>query len=390
MQSHINLFFLVCLVSLASVGLAQETATLPGKTVSAADANKADVPSFPYTARITDDNVNIRSGPGTHYYSCGKLNKTDRVKVVASQFSWSCVVPPAGSFSWISKRHVNIDPNEPNMGIVTGGNVRVWAGSNHLKPIHSTRLQLKLNKDEKVRLMGEEKGDYYKIAPPDGVYLWVSTKYTKPLPIGEVSTTVEPRTDPKGIASVVPTKTTIEDEKLKEYYALEKQIQAERNKPMAQQNYASIKKALLDIAGHKAAGKAARYSKFAIEQIKRYELALEVGRAVRLQNEQLQQVRDGIDKARAARLAQVQNLGRFAAIGQLKSSRIYGFEPELMHYQIIDDSGRILCYALPVGLASKMDLGKLIGQKVGLVGTIEPHRQTKKALVRFTEIAQLN
>jgi len=384
---------LIGFVSLASVSFGQEAATSPQESVSATEAEEIAL-SFPYVAEITDDNVNIRSGPGTNYYRCGKLNASNRVKVVASKHSWSHIVPPAGSFSWISKQYVSIDPDNPGIGVVTGDAVRVYAGSDFLKPIHSTTVQLHLNKGDKVRLMGEEMGDYYKIAPPTGAYLWVLTQYTKPLgPVGEVPLIVvlgtpdgEPEAEPE---ADVPTGIPVESGKLKEYYALAEQIEAERAKSMSQQNYTKVKKALAELAGNKEAGKAARYSEFAIKQIERYELALAVDKEVRLQDSQLQHIRERIEKARATKLAQVPELGRFTAVGQFQTSRIYGPEEELKHYRIIDDSGQTVCYALPEGSALKVDLSKLVGRRVGLVGTVEPHPQTKNALVRFTEVTEL-
>jgi uncharacterized protein YgiM (DUF1202 family) len=233
MQSHtkfINLFIiLVCLISSASVGFAQQPSASPQESVSTTDA-EANEPSFPYIAEITEDNVNIRSGPGTNYYHCGKLNTGDRVKVVASKHSWSHIVPPDGSFSWISKQYISIEPNNPRIGVVTGEAVRVYAGSDFLKPMHSTTEQLELNKGDKVELMGEEMDDYYKIVPPTGAYLWVLTQYTKPLgAAGEFTVTVEspvsqkksemetpqPKTEAEANTPVVvPTTTSIESEKL--------------------------------------------------------------------------------------------------------------------------------------------------------------------------------
>jgi uncharacterized protein YgiM (DUF1202 family) len=403
MQSHIklgprfagtiiNLFILVCLISLASVGFGQEAATSPQRSISAGEAKETEL-AFPYVAEITDDNVNIRSGPGTNYYYCGKLRAGDRVKVVASKYSWSHIVPPAGSFSWISKQYVSVDLDNPSVGTVTGDAVRVYAGSDLLKPIHSTTMQLHLNKGDKVRLMGQEMDDYYKIAPPTGAYLWVLTQYIKPLgAVGEVPLLVEPQTEPKpeaGIPAVVPTSIPVESEKLKEYYALAEQIEAERAKPMAQQNYVNFKKSLAEIAGNKETGKAARYSEFAIKQIERYELASAVDKEVQLQDSQLQRIRERIEKARATELAQVPELGAFVVIGQFQTSEIYGPEEELKHYRIIDDSGQTICYALPESSASLVDLSEFVGRKVGLVGTVEPHPQTKSALVRFTEITEL-
>jgi len=383
-------FILVCLVSSVSVGLAGQALALPQESVSAADTQET-VPSFPYIAEITAGNVNIRSGPGTNYYRCGRLNKADRVKVIGSQFSWSRIVPPPGSFSWISKQYVSIDRNNPTIGIVTGDDVRVYAGSELLKPIHSTTVQLKLNRNDKVRLMGEEQGDYYKIVPPAGAYLGLTTKYTEPLgAVGEVPLIVEPKVAPKtDTGEPVYTKAAVEAGKLREYQNLQEQIEAERAKPMARQNYADIKKTLLEIANNKEAGKAARYAAFAIKQIERYELALAAGEQVRLQELQLQRTEERIEKARLRKLTQVPKLGHFAVIGGFQTSSIYGEQAQLKLYRIIDDSGKTLCYALPEGPASKMALSKFVGRKVGLVGKIEPHLQTSTALVRFTKIADL-
>jgi uncharacterized protein YgiM (DUF1202 family) len=387
------IFVLVILAVLVSVGSGREAAARPGRAVPAGGA-KVSVPSFPYVAEITGDNVNVRSGRGTNYYSCGKLNKGDRVKVVNHQLGWSCIVPPAGSFSWISKQYIGIDLDNPTVGIVTGDGVRVYAGSDLIKPMHSTTLQRKVNWGDKVELLGEVKENYHKIAPPAGAYLWVSTQYTKAVdPAKEVKPTiVKPPT-----TTVSPPTTTVKPPKvvrpdisaeaaLIQYYALEKLIEAERVKPIAQQNYANIKKTLTEIVGSKKAGKAARYSTSALKLVERYEWAFKVEKDVRLQDAELQRILEGINKARIIRLAEeVENLGRFAVIGQLETFVTYG--PG--HYRIIDNSGKTICYALPTGLASKMDLSKLVGRKVGLVGTIQPHPQTSGAVVRFIKTVEL-
>jgi len=384
MQSRTGLFAVIILISLASAGFAQETVITPESVIMTSGPNRTVTPSFPYMAEITGDNVNVRSGPGTNYYRCGKLNKGDRVKVVNQRVSWSCIVPPPGSFSWISTQYVGIDANNPTVGTVTGDNVHVWVGGVDLRPIYSTTWRLKLNRGEKVKLLGEEQDKYYKIAPPTGTYRWVRTEYTKALgPVGEVRAPVVVR--PSDSNAVVPTRLPVEAKKLEEYYALERQMHAERTKPTEQQSYANIKKALLKLGDDKKAGKAARYAKFAIRQIERCELALRVAKAVRLQDAQLQQTKEGIEKAAATRLAEFQDLGRFAAIGQFQTFETYG--PG--HYRIIDRFGQTLCYTLPIGPASRMDLSNLVGRRVGLVGTIEPHPPTKGALVRFTEIVGL-
>ena len=358
-----------------------------GTTRAKFDANDVNEPSFPYVAEITGDNVNIRSGPGTNYYSCGKLYKGDRVEVVSEQFGWSRIVPPAGSFSWISMQYVSVNLDDPTIGVITGDGVRVYAGSDYVEPMHSTSEQLKLNRGDTVKLLGEEKDDYYKIAPPRGAYLWVSSQYTRPaVPIVQTPPiTAEPLAD-ANLPKKTPAEVSIEDEKLKEYYALQEQIKAEQAKPIEQQDYTDIKKRLIEIANNKDAGKAARYAEYMVGQVEGFELALAVAKEVQLQNEQLKQILERIDKARATRLAKVQELGRFVVVGIFQTFATYG--PG--HYRIVDDSGKMICYALPSEQAAKMDLSKFIGRKVGLVGAIQPHPQIAGALVRFKEIVQLD
>jgi hypothetical protein len=390
MRFHLNLVIVAILAGLVLCSFAQEAAPLPEKPASPNDVNAISSLSVPYIAEIIGDDVYVRSGPGTNYYNCGKLKRGDKVKVVRIQYSWSCIVPPDGSFSWISTQYVSIDPNNPDMGTVTGDNVRVYAGSDYVRPIHSTTLQLKLDKGDKVRLLGEEKDNYYKIATPTGAYLWASSEYLKPLePLGAVAGYAGLKVEPNETAVVAARKGSVEDEKLKEYYTLEKRLQAERAKPIEQQNYAGIKKALADIAANKEAGKAARYAEFVIKQIERLELVSVAAKEFELQNEQLQQTREKIDKARETRLAKLEDMGRFAVIGQLKTSSIFGSEPQLKHYRITDESDKIICYAMPSEQASAMDLSKLIDHKVGLVGTIEAHPQMGKAMVKFTEVVEL-
>ncbi|MHC4656948.1 MAG: SH3 domain-containing protein [Planctomycetota bacterium] len=404
MQAQIKSFILIILVGFVFVGFARGAAAPPSKgpAVKAGDAKKAGVPSFPYATQITDNDVPIRSGPGTNYYICGKLKKGDKVKVVGSQFSWSRIVPPTGSFSWISMRNVSIDPDNSTIGIVTAEGIRVYAGSEYKEPIHSEHLQLKLNRGDEVKFVGKQKGDYYKIAPPEGAYLWVSTKYTKPLAaqppkvsptIVTTTTDTKPKPKPKPkpeIKPFVPKAVAGESENLKLYYTLQKQIKAERAKPKEQQNYENIKKTLALIANNKEAGKAARYADLAIKQIKGFELALVVGKEVQLQNEELQKTQKQIDRALATRLAQVESLGRFAVIGKIQTSNIFGSGAEQKHYRITDDKNKLICYAVPIGLALKKDLSKLAGLKVGLIGKIAPYPQTSGALVRFTNIVELN
>ncbi|HUT46668.1 MAG TPA: SH3 domain-containing protein, partial [Sedimentisphaerales bacterium] len=365
MRSYMNLFIFAILTCLVSIGFAQQSGTAPGSSQA------VDTSSFPYSAVITGDDVYVRSGPGTNFYHCGKLKTGDKVKVVGKQFSWSRIVPPAGSFSWISMQYVTINPTDPKVGTVTGDNVRVYAGSDYVKPLYSTTLQGKLSKGEKVKLLGEQMDDYYKIAAPPFAYLWVSTNFTKAVPepvkIPPVAPTptptpVEAKVEPNEPADANATVVVVPEpvapkSPLEKYRELQEQVKTEHAKPADQQDYTDLKKALLEIANNEEAGNAARFSQFVVGQIESYELALAVVKEVKLQNEQLEKVKAGIDKAKETRLAEVETMGKFAIVGEFQTYQTYG--PG--HYRIVDEAGKMICYALPAGTASQMDLNGFVG-----------------------------
>jgi hypothetical protein len=406
------------LVTVACAGLAAQT-TPAGKSIIIPD--KAETPAFPYFAEITGDNLYFRSGPGTNFYECGKLNKGEKVKVVSQQFSWYEIVPPPTSFSWISMQFVEKYPENPGFGIVTGDRVRVYAGSDRvprIPPQHSTKLQGKLKKGERVKLLGQPLDDHYKIVPPAFAYMWVSTRFSKPLPPtakvepadvqpivkvplpGEVppvvkfDASIEPKVIPVAPEPVPePEKVTPPGSRLEQFQAVQEMIKAEKAKSIDQQDYEAIRKALTEIANDKEAiakdkdaEKAAIYAKSVLKRVEGYQLALAIIEKVRLQSEQLTKKTTGINETRTAKLAAMKDLGRFAVTGKLQPFTLYGAG----HYRIVDNSGKMLCYALPSGQVSRMDLTGLIGQKVGIVGTIQPHLPTKKAMVRFSEIVPLN
>ena len=363
MEAHIKCIVFVLVTVATSICWAQNEG--PPEAMAATDVNAAAAPSFPYVAQITADDVLVRSGPGTNHYTCGKLNKGDKVTVVGSLFGWSRIVPSPGSFSWISASYVKVDAGNPSAATVTGNAIPVYVGSEDREPIHSGRIQLKLNRDEKVTILGAPQGGYYKISPPAGAYLWVSTRYARPADAAETRPapppppSLTPSPAPEGNTPAPPAvSASVEEAKLAEFYELQKQMDTERAKPMAEQSYAAIKKALLEIANNPQAGKAARYAEFAVQQVGRFELALEVAKAVRLQDEQLEQTQKNLAMARSKRLAEIKNYGKFAVMGQFQTFATYG--PG--NYRIVDDSNKTVCYALPAGAAAGMDLSGFVGR----------------------------
>ncbi len=393
MRSYMTLLSSICLV--ASLAIAQESPiTIPIPTPGA-DTSTTGA-SYPYIVEITGNDVYVRSGPGTQHYPCGKCNTGDKVKVVGEQLGWSRIVPPAGSFSWVSMRYLCIDLKDRTQATVTGDRVRVYAGSESVEPLHSQIEQIRLTRGDKIKLLGQEKDDYCKIEPPVGAYLWVSTKFTRPVaadapsvPIPSV--VINPATtDANKPAVTPPAPPSTETKQLAAYKLLEERIAAEKAKPIEQQNYTDIKKDLTPIANDKDAGRAATLAGYALEQIERFQLAVRAAKELGQQTEQLTEILDRIDSTKAARLDTIKDMSRFAAIGYFEQSNIYGPESSMKQYRIVDETGKTVCYAMAVDAAAGRDLSSLLKKKVGLVGKITASSTTGGALIKFTDIEEIN
>ncbi|MBN2563573.1 MAG: SH3 domain-containing protein [Phycisphaerae bacterium] len=385
---------LLIALTVASMAVAQtdvNMAAQPAVTIGTPKPPETPTGSYVYVAEATGDDVYVRSGPGTNYYQCGKLYKNDRIQVIATQQGWSSILPPPGCFSWIPMQYVSINLDNPMMGIVTGDNVRIYAGSDFVEPMHSTSEQVKLFRGDTVKLLGEEKDDYYKIAPPQGAYLWVSTQFIQPV-------ASEPgRSSPGQTLPVVqipgqPSEPPAagESELLDAYYAMVKQLKVEHAKPLAEQNYDPLKEKLQEIIKHEDAGKAARYAEFTLKQIERFELVRTVSKEIEVQKQERSKVNTRIEEAREERLAQIENLGKFAVIGTLASSSLYPATDQTKRYRILDETGKTICYIGAAASAASQDLTPLIGKKVGLVGEIQPHEPTARAFIKYTQVVPLD
>ncbi len=381
---------LAVVLILPTAGLAQDPnaprspVTMPNEAAAArATMNES------YVAEVIGNDVYVRSGPGTNFYQCSKLYAGDRVQVIKTQQGWSCIVPPPGCFSWIAMQYVSINPQNPTVGVLTGDNVGVYTGSDTQEAKYSTSKQVVLSRGQTVKLLGEEKDDYYKIAPPQGAYLWVSSQYLQPAdkslvrtPAADAAAAGKPATVKK------PTDPNAPLTGLDLYYELSKQVKAEHEKKLSAQNYAELKKKLADLAANKDGGRAARYADFTFKQVERYELAAQAAKEVEQQNKDLQKTTAKIDEARATKLGGIVDRSKFALVGKLETSSVYGGPSR--RFRMLDDSGKTICYVMPTGAIANTDFSKYIGHKVGLVGPISPNPDTQRALVEFTEIVLLD
>ncbi|MCP4453124.1 MAG: SH3 domain-containing protein [Planctomycetes bacterium] len=358
-------------------------------------------PGFPYKAEVTGSSVNIRSDKSIKTYECGRLNVGDTVEVIGEEEGWAKIVPPPGSFSWIAMQYIAINAEDPTTGIVTGKNIQVYAGSDYREPRSSSIVQATVNRGDRVQLKAEEKDGYFKIHPPKGSFLWVSTLYLKQIAQPVIQRPIIPIPDPTELPAdinkpLVPTikidpnaskDALSEAALLKQYYEIQAQIKAQLGKPIDEQNYTEIKKALLEMASRKDTVNTARYADFTLKKIQGYELAISVSAQLSASDLQMAQTKEKIEKALAAQIAQIENLGRFAVIGTLKPSIVFDGSPDTKRFRIQDAKGKTICYVKPVGLAKTKDMTAYFDKKVGLVGKITVSSTGGSAMVEFSEIS---
>ena len=131
---------------------------------------------FPYAVYVNSADVYVRSGPGRDYYPTDKLEKGERLEVYRHDpGGWYAVRPPHGSFTWVSKRH--LDPAGDELATVNSNRVvaRVGSAFSDARDV----IQVRLDKGEQVELLEPISDDspWCKIAPPSGEFRWVFSKY---------------------------------------------------------------------------------------------------------------------------------------------------------------------------------------------------------------------
>ena len=411
-----NLLVGACLVMLVSVCFVQAQESGP-VIETGTKAVKPALPKTPYIAEVVGSNVYVRSGAGTAYYFCSKLSSPEHVKVVghSPEGLWTKILPPDGSFSWISKNYVKLDPANPGIGLVTGDAVRVWAGSEYEVPVRSSTMQVKLDEGNIVKLTGNQPatGDYYKIVPPTGAYLWISSQYLKyigqvepPKPLKlppkpqaqpEPEAKPEPKPEPakpvvpkKPVAPPKPPKPSPEILLIKKCQELDKKIADELAKPVSKQDYSAINKALEAIVKDPKAGRAKFFAEYQLDRIGRFALARASWQEVQRQDADLAKTRKGIKKKHSADLANVPQPGEFVVTGRIRHSQIYTAQAGQKRYLIVNEAGRIICYAIPVGAGAEANISEYLNQRVGLYGELVGDKQQGPVgLVKFTAIKSL-
>jgi uncharacterized protein YgiM (DUF1202 family) len=351
---------------------------------------------FPYVGEIISSQVNVRSGPGMNFYSCGKIDAPLRIIVVGQKYSWSQILPPPGSFSWIFKQYVQTDTNNPHLGIVNADNVRIYAGSDEMEPMRSDSVQMLLARGEKVQIISQAVGDYYKITPPEGATLWTTSQYIKYIRSADEIDIKIPRTEPDanagGKPGIIVEQVEARSRQLEQYYGLKKQFEDEKIKPIESQDHSKIKAELAALMADANSGEAGNYAKYLLKDVERCELAKQSQIEVQEYKTELDERLGEIEEEHKEQSANSCDLAKYAVTGIFKQSAVYEKRPEIKRYLIVDSNGSPICYAESAAAeadANDANFTDYYEKQVGLIGNITKDEQSNLGLVRFEKIELL-
>ncbi len=126
----------------------------------------------PYTAVITGDSVNLRSGPGLNFERLRKMNKGNLVLVTdANNPQWLKVKLPRNSNAFVHKDFLSIENSV--YGVITGERVNVRAGE-------GTNFNVigQLNPKDRVEIIRGAK-EWVQIYPYKNCFAWVHKDFIK-------------------------------------------------------------------------------------------------------------------------------------------------------------------------------------------------------------------
>ena len=126
---------------------------------------------YPYLGVVTAGTVDVRAGAGKNYYKAGELRRGDVVQVHNHFHQWFKIAPPPGVYSYVKSAFV-VRSGDGATGTLTRDDVIVKTAALDGPPGLSYRQQRFLRKSEQVFIVAEI-GDFYKILPPDGAYVFL-------------------------------------------------------------------------------------------------------------------------------------------------------------------------------------------------------------------------
>ena len=386
-------------------------------TIFAAAACSVASAAAPYEGVVTGNDVYVRSGYGTGEgaYPCAKLSAPTRVTVVGQTDTWLKILPPEGCYSVVSKDYVKPDA-AGKTGTITGDNVWVRAAG-VLRDENFFTLQPRLNKDEKVEILGEthgQDGDFYKIKPPKGAYFWIAAQFVKrageapaggapeaptgsvPATGGTVSVGVVQQDESTGGGAVSPTTRPAAPVReiqipagMEQFAAAEKLLLAEYKKPVSDRKYDSL------LAGYNAvdvSGDNANLKKYVDYRVAMITGDIQRRKDLENVNKLVGDVRQREQDLRLAQ-AKIQSespttrpILAYAAQGVLLVSDLFPGTGGSPRRYVIRDRVTYFINAYVQCTTGAVNLDNCVGKYVGITGSTKPDKNLGLDVVEAAEV----
>lgn len=349
-------------------------------------------------AEINGNDVYVRSGPSANHYPVIKLAAGDRVSVVGQNGEWYEVVPPEGTFSFISGDFV--DTADGKIGVVSGNKVRVRAGS--VLPEFSKNkyvVQTKLSSGADVSILGRDPDGYLRIKPPTGVTVWVHNAYVsmltadraaakrpsadsaKPNPEASDPNTSANQPAPSDAVAGTTESPSNEDWQFKgqketpqrrTLAEIEISVKKELEKPAVDRDFATLIQRYDVIAEQTEDDFARRYAATRIQQLSLMASTVETVRSMQSLGEQVESKRREFLDERARIREELPPIPSGLDVqGVLRASALYppGSYPE--RYRLVDPAdrrARTIAY-IEIRPNAALDVGPFLGRYVGVRST---------------------
>ena len=391
--------FVTLLMALGVPNTRAQPAT-PGADVQPAPTQPQRAPR--YWLRVAGDRVNIRSRADLNSRIVGRANRDDVLEALGSDHGWHRVVPPTGVFSLVSAQYIErVGADRGIVRVATSLRVRVGSDLQPRDPLLS-EVQARLEPGAEVRIVGEGQGQWLRIVPPVGVYVFISDDHVERITeevarrLGRGHTPRPAETVLKSKPSMLAAARTRPAERPDltspwsgQLAAIEAEMRREESKPEAEQSWKPIVDQLRPIAAQRAEPQVAELAADWMEMINQYEreqAAVDV--AEQADREKAQYARD-LQKIRREGDA-LKRTAEFDARGILRPSFALEPGPYGLRYKLLDSfTHRVQAYVeFPPDLG--IDVKTSVGKYVGVRGERQSVAGVKVPLLRVTRMTVLN
>ncbi len=168
-------------LTLGAIAVHAAATSTPTSASPPPTSQPASAPAGGYLLRVTADTVNLRSRGDINSTIVARVPRDSVLHGFGQAYGWHRVLPPEGSCSYVGAAYIERRSETDGVVAVQSGTlcVRVGSTERELDPQES-EVQVLLERGTPVRILAAQ-GQWLKIAPPAGVYFYVSGDHVAPI-----------------------------------------------------------------------------------------------------------------------------------------------------------------------------------------------------------------